>query len=121
MPIAWLDLTVKDAEVIRDFYAAVAGLTPEPVSMGEYDDYSMLSDGEAIAGVCHARGQNAGLPPVWLPYFSVVSLETSLAAVTERGGEILAPPRKVGQDMRYAVIRDPSGAAAALIEHTGRT
>ena len=30
------------------------------------------ADGEVAVGVCHARDGNAGLPPVWLPYFAVV-------------------------------------------------
>jgi predicted enzyme related to lactoylglutathione lyase len=33
--ITWQDLTVGDAEAIRDFYAAVVGWTPESVKMGE--------------------------------------------------------------------------------------
>jgi hypothetical protein len=62
--IAWQDLTVPDAERIRDFYAQVAGSQPEPVSMGESSDYTMSAAGGAVvAGVCHARGENAKLPP----------------------------------------------------------
>ena len=60
--ITWQDLTVGDAEALRDFYAAVVGWTPEPVKMGDYADFTMKADGEPIAGVCHARGHNAGLP-----------------------------------------------------------
>ncbi len=119
MPIAWLDLTVKDADTIRDFYATVVGLTPEPVQMGGYNDYNMLAGGEPIAGICHARGLNASLPPVWLPYFEVASLDSSLAAARACGGEVLVEPRSAGAGMRYAVVRDPSGAAAALVEQSG--
>jgi len=36
--IAWIDLTVPDAESLRDFYAAVAGWTPSAVAMDGYDD-----------------------------------------------------------------------------------
>ena len=32
--VAWTDLTVPDAEGIRDFYARVVGWVPEPVAMG---------------------------------------------------------------------------------------
>ncbi len=37
--IRWIDLTADDAEGIRDFYAAVAGWSAEPVSMGADQDY----------------------------------------------------------------------------------
>jgi uncharacterized protein len=32
--VAWHDITVPDAERLRDFYAAVVGWRPEPVDMG---------------------------------------------------------------------------------------
>ncbi len=121
MSVAWIDLTVENAPVVRDFYASVVGWTPQPVPMGGYDDYSMAKDGEPVAGICHARGPNVGLPPVWLPYFQVASLEESLDAARAGGGQILIEPRECGPGMRYAVVRDPSGAAAALIETTETT
>ena len=68
--IAWTDLTVPDAESLRDFYAKVVGWRFEPVPMGEYHDFNMIppnGDGPA-AGICHARGANADLPPVWMIY-----------------------------------------------------
>jgi predicted enzyme related to lactoylglutathione lyase len=43
--IGWSDLTVEDAPAIRDFWAAVAGWRPEPVSMGEYSDFNMVAAG----------------------------------------------------------------------------
>ena len=119
MPIPWIDLTVADAETIRDFYAAVAGLTPEPVAMDGYDDYSMLANGEALAGICHARGPHANIPPVWLPYFEVADLDESLAAALARGGTVLHEHRPPGGTMQYAILRDPAGAAAALIQQSG--
>ena len=66
--IIGFDLTVPDAEAVRDFYAAVVGWQPEPFDMGDYADYFMTSPatGDTVAGVCHARGGNAGLPPQWL-------------------------------------------------------
>ena len=115
--LEWIDLTVEDAEHVRDFYADIVGWTPEPVSMGEYDDYNMVTAGEPVAGVCHARGSNAALPPVWLPYFRVSNLEQSLARCLKRGGQVVAGPRSAGPGMQYGVIRDPAGAAAALFEN----
>ena len=116
--IAWSDLTVPDAETIRDFYARVVGWIPEPVTMGEYSDFNMTvpASGEAAAGVCHARGVNADLPPVWMVYLVVEDLDHSLAGVRERGGEILAGPKRMGPGSAYAIIRDPAGAVAALYQ-----
>ena len=114
--IAWRDLTVDDAEGVRDFYEAVVGWRPEPVSMGEYDDFDMVGEGgEPVAGVCHARGPNADLPPVWLVYVVVDDLDRSLRAVEEGGGSVVGPTRTMGE-ARWAVVRDPAGAVLALYE-----
>jgi predicted enzyme related to lactoylglutathione lyase len=34
--IVWHDLTVDDADELREFDSAVVGWTPEPVPMGDY-------------------------------------------------------------------------------------
>ena len=84
--IAWLDLTVSDASATRDFYRQVVGWSVQDVEMedaGErYADYNMLGDdGNPAAGVCHARGVNLGLPPVWMIYLPVGDLAESLRRV----------------------------------------
>lgn len=120
--LEWLDLTVDDADDIRDFYTDVVGWKVEPVSMGDYSDYTMMtSGGNAIAGVCHARGSNADLPAVWLPYFRVASLEDSLQRCLVRGGTVVTGPKSLGPSMRYAVIRDSANVIAALFEGTENT
>ena len=85
--VAWQDLTVPDAERLRDFYAAVVGWRPEPVEMGGYADFNMLapSTGEPAAGVCFARGANAELPPQWLIYVTVADLDASVRPVSTAG------------------------------------
>jgi len=56
--VTWRDLTVPDAEGLRDFYADVVGWTHEPLSMGDYDDFCMNTpgSGKTVAGICHAWG-----------------------------------------------------------------
>ncbi|MGB6336961.1 MAG: VOC family protein, partial [Thermoanaerobaculia bacterium] len=34
--IGWTDLTVENADDVRDFYTAVVGWKPSPVDMGGY-------------------------------------------------------------------------------------
>jgi len=117
--IDWIDLTVDNAETICTFYARVVGWTPRPVSMGDYNDYTMLdSDGKAVSGICHARGPNSDLPAQWLPYFRVANLEDSIADCLRLGGHVVIEPRSPGGAMRFVVIRDPSGAVAALFERS---
>ena len=115
----WIDLTVDDAEGVRDFYAAVVGWRPEPVPMGSgddaYADFNMVdAAGEPAAGVCHRRGPNTDIPSGWIVYFRVADVDASVAACRERGGEVLREPAPSG--MRIAIVRDPSGACCALVQ-----
>jgi predicted enzyme related to lactoylglutathione lyase len=113
--ITWQDLTVEDAEALRDFYAAVVGWTPEPVKMGDYADFTMKADTEPVAGICHARGSNAGLPAQWLVYVTVDDLDHSIDECIRLGGAVIAAPRGLAGG-RFCVIRDPAGAVCALYQ-----
>ena len=118
--IAWSDLTVSDASATRDFYRQVIAWSAEDVAMeheGErYADYNMLcDDGSPAAGVCHARGANLGLPPVWLIYLPVGDLAESLRRVREGGGKVLKATRGTDGELAHAVIQDPVGACLGLM------
>lgn len=114
----WVDLTVKDAEVLKEFYEGAVGWQAGDHSMGDYNDFNMNSsiDGETLAGVCHTRGSNAGMPPVWIVYFCVENLKDSIKFVTQNGGEVIRDTVSVGQMGQYSVIKDPAGAVCALWE-----
>lgn len=115
--ILWQDLTVPDAERVRDFYREVVGWASAPVDMGGYDDFNMMPPGaeEPVAGVCHARGSNADLPAQWLLYITVDDVEVSAGRCRQLGGEVVVGPRSMG-DGRFCVVRDPAGAVAALYQ-----
>ena len=116
--IAWTDLTVPDAESLREFYSRVVRWSSAPVSMGDYDDFNMIPSGseEPVAGICHAQGVNADFPPMWIIYIVVKDLEESLAACRDGGGEVLVGPKSMGPGSAYAVIKDPAGAVSALYQ-----
>ena len=113
--VLWRDLTVPDATRVRDFYRDVVGWTSTDHDMGDYHDYNMIAPatGETVAGVCHARGVNADVPPQWLMYVIVEDVDRSAAKCVELGGQIMAGPRAMGGG-RFCVIKDPAGAMCAL-------
>jgi uncharacterized protein len=118
--VTWFDLTVDDAESIRDFYAEVIGWVPSPVPMGDYNDFSMNSPStdDPITGVCFARGGNAHLPPVWMVYVNVEDLDASVDRCKELGGELIGEIRSMESMGRYCAIKDPAGAVLSLFEPT---
>ena len=115
--VGWIDMTVDNADELRDFYSAVVGLRPHDVDMGGYADYSMLmrDSDDAVCGICHARGSNADLPSGWLIYFIVDDVDAAAASCTSNGGKIAVAPRDLAGG-RFCVIEDPSGATAALYQ-----
>lgn len=114
--VEWCDLTVPDAEGLSNFYCDVVGWGKSPVSMGDYDDYSinLPASGDTIAGICHARGSNEKLPPQWLMYVRVEDVAISANRCVELGGKVLDGPREMGGS-NFCVIRDPAGAVLALL------
>jgi predicted enzyme related to lactoylglutathione lyase len=122
--VTWVDLTVADAPAVRDFYEAVVGWTPREVDMGDYADFEMLppegasetdsapaSKPKAAAGICHARGGNAKLPPQWLIYVPVNDLERSLYMCEHLGGKIVHR-----LSAHYVLIQDPAGAVMIIYQ-----
>ncbi|MDZ4744857.1 MAG: VOC family protein [bacterium] len=132
--ILWHDLTVEHASDVKDFYKEVVGWTVSEVPMKGYVDYGMhgmnrastiqnasaadvegasSGTGDMVAGVCHARGSNANIPPQWLMYVRVADVDVSVKKAVENGGEVIDGPRPYG-DARFAVVKDPAGAVLAL-------
>ena len=116
--VPWIDLTIPKADEIRKFYSSVVGWESSTLDMGGYNDFCMNlpADGKTVAGICHARGENADLPPQWLIYITVANVEKSVEQCVALGGKVLAGPRPMGGQGRVAVIQDPAGAVAALFE-----
>jgi len=109
----------KPLGTINGFDLTVVGWTVEPLDMGDYADYVMKSPetGEWTAGICHARGVNADLPPPWLVYITVPDLEASLAQCLALGGTQLTPIKgDHGSENSYATIQDPAGAVLTLMQ-----
>ena len=128
--MAWMDLSVPNADQIKNFYHKVLGWQSEAVNMscgGEaYVDFAMRSkhaesstenatDNSFVTGICHAKGGNEDMPAVWLPYFLVADIEVAVTRVIKEGGELVTKIKAMGED-KYVVIKDPAGAQCALYQ-----
>ena len=116
--ITWFDLTVDNANEIKDFYSKVVGWKSSPVKMNDYEDYNMNkpADNQTVTGICHAKGGNSKLPPQWLIYITVDNVDESAKNCTEFGGKIISGPKDMAGYGRFCVIEDPAGAVCALFE-----
>ena len=118
--IAWLELTVPDPAAARDFYRQVVGWAPEGVEIehrgAHYTDYHLLGEDEIpAAAICHARGSNAGMPPVWMIHLPVRDLAESLRRVAAEGGKVIHTKQRDDGQLESAAILDPVGAALVLM------
>ncbi|MBR1031490.1 VOC family protein [Bradyrhizobium liaoningense] len=116
--IVWVDLTIPNAEkVVQEFYRSVIGWETNAFNMGDYNDYVVATPQgkETVAGICHARGANASLPPSWIVYIKVKSLDESMAVAKANGGEVLTAPKEFG-GARFCLLKDPAGAVFAVME-----
>ncbi len=114
--VEWCDLTVQDAETVKDFYQKVVGWKTQPVSMGDYQDFNVQlpHNGDTVAGICHARGPNKDIPPQWLLYVRVNDVNQSAQDCLEQGGQVIDGPRSMGES-NFCIIQDPAGAVLALV------
>lgn len=113
------DVTTEDAEAMRDFYQKVVGWDSEGMEItddnGTYTDYVMKdSAGNWMGGVCHRRGVNKDLPPIWLVYINVEDIEASCKACEDNSGKVLHRSFGDAGNILYAVIQDPAGAILAV-------
>lgn len=120
--ITWMDLTIRDGDAIRDFYKDVVGWKTMDISMGDYNDYCMMSPDDDVVrtGICHQRGVNKDIPSAWIMYVNVADLDQSIDAVRKGGGEIIGDIRKMGEKARFCIIKDPAGAYIGLFDHGER-
>lgn len=113
------DLTTPEADSLKDFYREVIGWESEELLMkdGEeaYSDH-IMKDGQGnwVGGVCHARGVNMGIPPVWIVYINVADISESIRKCKGLGGKVIKESRNKEGVLQYAMIQDPAGAILAI-------
>jgi uncharacterized protein len=56
-----------------------------------------------------------GIPPNWLPYFTVENVDGAACHAKRLGGRAMSPATEIHIG-RFAVLADPQGAAFAVFE-----
>jgi uncharacterized protein len=115
--LTWNELASRDPEASKAFYGAVFGWGFEDRDMGEMGTYTEWQlDGSSIGGLLDMRGRMPDeVPPHWLVYFAVENTNAALETVKGSGGEVAMGPVDIPAG-RFAVVKDPAGAAFAVIQ-----
>ena len=111
--ISWNELTSSDAAKSRTFLEEVLGVTHVP-NPGAGDYTMMMVDGAPVAGVVQRTEGMPELPAPWLVYFAVDDCDAAFAKATSTGGSVIVPPMDIPPG-RFSILKDPQGAAFAVI------
>ena len=110
----WYELLTSDVDAARRFYASVVGwqLKPHAAVPG----YHLFAAADADIGGMMALATDAGITrPVWLGYIAVVDVDSTVAAMLGDGATICVPPTSIPGVGRFAMLRDPQGAATYVM------
>jgi uncharacterized protein len=113
----WIELATSDQVAAKKFYGTLFGWTPNDMPMGPDDVYTIFKlDGRDAAAAYTLRPEQVAqhVPPNWILYIQVDSVDASSAKVTELGGKVIMPPFDVFDAGRMSVIQDPTGAYFCL-------
>lgn len=122
----WIDLGTTDAAGAKRFYRDLLGweLVDSPMPGGGAPYTMIRHRGRDVGGLYELTEEmtGQGIPPHWLSYICVESLDETMGRVGSLGGEIKMGPQDVMDVGRMAVVQDPTGAVFALwqpLKHPG--
>ncbi len=118
----WVELGTSNAADAKRFYGSLFGWAAMDLSMGEMGTYTMLMRQELPLGAMYQLMEaqlQQGIPPHWMLYVAVDSVDDSVARVAELGGKVLMGAHEVPGAGRMAVLVDPAGAVFAIWEAKG--
>jgi predicted enzyme related to lactoylglutathione lyase len=123
----WTEIASSDSNTAKAFYKSVFGWQfqdPKPGGF-EYNEFS-TGGSEPVGGLYQIDPQMFGghaPPPHFMIYVAVDNVDESAAKATDLGGTVVTGPMDIPNVGRFAVIKDPTGAAIAIftMQHGGIT
>lgn len=113
--LCWNELATPDVAKAGEFYTELFGWTKNVQQMGPME-YTSFMNGERPAAGAYTPPSEAGLPLGWLLYFAVDDPDAKVENAVSLGATVVAPAADIPGVGRFAIIRDPQGAAFAIIK-----
>lgn len=113
----WFELSTTDQAAAKQFYSSLFGWTCTDTPIGPDAFYTMFQLRGRDVGACctlQAEQKAHGVPPHWLTYIAVTSVDDTVAKVTKLGGQVLVPGMDVFDSGRLGILQDPTGAVIGL-------
>lgn len=117
--VGWHDLNTGKTAAAAKFYAKVFGWKVKTMDFSG-NSYTMLKLGnEGLGGIWpHPLPHH---PTAWFTYWFVKSCARSVTKVKRLRGKVILGPITVPDTCKFAIIRDPQGAALGVLEPIGRS
>jgi uncharacterized protein len=113
----WADLGTTDQQGAKKFYSNLFGWSTDDMPIGPDSFYTMCQmNGKDVVALYQLDKDmlSQGIPPHWLPYISVESVDEAAKAVSAAGGKVMMEPFEVFDSGRMTVAQDPTGATFGM-------
>ena len=113
----WFELSTTDQAAAKQFYSGLFGWTCNDTPIGPDAVYTMFQiNGLDVGACCELQPEQRaqGIPPYWMTYVAVSSVDDTVAKATALGAQALLPGMDVFDSGRLAVLQDPTGAVISL-------
>ena len=117
--LTWNDLATNDVDAATEFYSALFGWSVEKLDTGDAPPYWSISHAGAAAGrnggMRELTSEEEGVPPNWMAYFAVESVDETLSKAQGLGGSTVFGPLEVPAG-RFAALHDGQGAVFSVVD-----
>jgi uncharacterized protein len=110
----WNELVTSDIARAKAFYGELFGW-----KLKESPEYNEITNGDAPypqGGLMQLRPEMGPMPSHWSVYFQVDSVDGEVERAKGLGATLLAGPMDIPNAGRFAVMKDPQGAAFQFFE-----
>lgn len=118
--MCWQELATRDVDGAKKFYSTVFGWDAQTKEGGPmpYTESYVHADGSthSAGGMYTMMPEMEGIPPHWLPYFSVADCDAFVEKAKSLGANAHVPPMDIPEVGRFSMLTDPQGAAFSVIK-----
>ncbi|MCE9601165.1 MAG: VOC family protein [Gemmatimonadetes bacterium] len=114
---SWFELMTSDVDRARAFYEALFGWTAEAMP-GQSMPYTTFKLGDRyVAGMMAITPEMHGVPPCWMPYFTVSDADAAAREAVRLGGSVYLGVKEAASVGRFCGIRSPQGVHFLVMQY----